>query len=282
MLQKIRNQNWPYRGPAPEGCFALEREGHYLLRGEYSTGEIAELRDEILEVYRCVPPDNRACQTSRENAEMYRYEMFNRSALCQCAIARPNVLAILEPLLGDDCHAISCTAWRNPPGREYAPMGREWHVDGGPHVPREEGVEWPDRIPYPIFVVTTHVYLQDVCLEDGPTAFIPGSHTSGRLPPRGLLWELELSYRGRSKEFHLASAGDVGFFVSDVWHGRLPPAPDSRGRFFLQTAYARREIAQRVRPTDDVCHARPDAIARAHAARERTLIGLHPQVYYDG
>ncbi len=149
-------------------------------------------------------------------------------------------------------------------------------------MPRAEGIEWPENIPYPIFVVGTHVYLQDCNLEDGPTAVIPGSHTSGRVPPRELVWDLDLPYRERSLEVHIANAGDVGFFVSDSWHRRLPPAENGAGRFFLQTNYARREIAQRVLPTDEVNHTREAARARALTERERQLIGLHRQVFYDG
>ena len=282
MLTKVWHQNHLYLGPAPPGTHALEHDGHFLLRGAFSLEEVAELRAAIEEVYERVPPDLRPGRPSPENAQMFRYEMFNRSAACQKAIARHEILAVLEALLGPDCHAITCTAWRNPPGNGHAPRGQDWHVDGGPHVPRAEGIPWPAEIPSPIFVVATHLYLQDLALEDGPTAVVPGSHTSGRLPPRDHLWDLDLEYEGRKSEHHLASAGDVSFFVSDVWHRRLPPAPSGKGRFFLQTNYGRREIAQRVRTTDVVNHASPEAIARARTVRARTLIGLHPAVFYDG
>ncbi len=282
MLTKIDHQNHHYSGPVHEGAKALESDGHYLLRGEFNSDEVAQLRAALERVYERYPPDPRPGRTSDENAAMFRYEVFNRCGTSQEAISRPNVLAILEPLLGQDCHAISCTAWRNPPGAAHAPRGQEWHVDGGPHVARPPGIPWPAEIPYPIFVVATHIYLQDVSLADGPTAFVPGSHTSGHLPPRESMWELTHGYLGRESVAHLARAGDVGFFVSDVWHRRLPPSPDGRGRFFLQTNYARREIAQRVRPTALVNHVSPEALARATSPRLRTLIGLHPEVYYDG
>lgn len=282
MLQRVKFNNRPFAGAVPAGTVALERDGYYVLRNELSEAEVEELRAEILEVYRSVPPDTRAGRTSPQNAEMFRYEMFNRSALCQKTIARPGILAILDPLLGSDSHAISCTSWRNPPGTEHAPKGQEWHIDGGPHVPHSPDIEWPAAIPYPIFVISSQIYLQDLRLEDGPTAFVPGSHTSGVVPPEDKQWDIELEYRGRWSETHTARAGDVAFFVSDVWHRRMPPAPDSAGRFFLQTCYGRRDIAQRIRPTDDVNHAAPEAIIRAATERERALIGLHPQVYYDG
>jgi len=71
-------------------------------------------------------------------------------------------------------------------------------------------------------------------------------------------------------------------FVSDVWHRRLPPTARSTGRFFLQTNYARRDLAQRVLPTSVVNHTTPESRARARTERERSLIGLHPERFYDG
>jgi len=259
----------------------LERHGHYLLRGALSEPEVARLREDVLDVYRRVRPDVRATRSPQE-AEMFRYEMFNRSALCQETIARRSLLDVVEPLLGGDCHVIACTAWRNPPGNTVGAGGLAWHVDGGPHVPRGRGILWPWRIPYPVFVVATHIYLQDVGQAEGPTAFVPGSHTSGRVPPTRRRTAETMWYRGRRSVAHLAKAGDVSFFVSDVWHRRLSPSASSAGRFFLQTNYARREIAQRVRPSSEVSHASPEAIARAGTDRERQLIGLHEMAFYDG
>jgi hypothetical protein len=282
VLQKVDHHNVPYSGPAPEGTHALEREGHYLLRGAFTEREIAELRHDILRVYRRVRPDLRACRPSRENAAMFRYEMFNRSALVQRAIGVSCIMDILEPLLGADSHVISCTAWKNGPGRATGMAGLAWHVDGGPHVPRSSDCAWPSHVPYPIFVVATHVYLDDVSLEDGPTAIVPGSHTSGRLPPPDRLQDPDLTYGDRGMAVQIARAGDVGFFVSDVWHRRLPPSERSRGRFFLQTNYGRREIAQRVRSSSVVNHASRAAIKRARTKRDRQLIGLHPEWFYDG
>lgn len=282
MLTRKWHHNHPHPGPAPIGARALEKEGHYLLRGAFPEDHVDRLREAIEDVFRSVPPDMRGLRSSVEDAGMFRYEMFNRSAACQEIIGRREILSVIEPLLGEDCHVVSCTAWRNPPGREHAPRGQEWHVDGGPFVPRGRWTRWPRRIPYPIFVVATHIYLRDVSLSDGPTAFVPGSHKSGRLPPGKRIWDLRLRYRGRRSVAHVARAGDVSFFVSDVWHRRLPPRQEAQGRFFLQTNYGRREVAQRVRPTDVVNHASEDAIARAGTPRERQLIGLHPPAFYDG
>jgi hypothetical protein len=95
------------------------------------------------------------------------------------------------------------------------------------------------------------------------------------------VWELDLTYEGRGPVAHVVRAGDVDFRVSDVWHRRLPPGEHGAGRLFLQTNYARREIAQRVLPTDEVNHTTAESRARAQSDRERRLIGLHPQGFYD-
>ena len=80
----------------------------------------------------------------------------------------------------------------------------------------------------------------------------------------------------------LTRAGDASLFVSDVWHRRMPTKDGDHGRFFLQIHYGRRDIAQRLVPTDAANQLTPEAIARAATARERKVIGLHPALFYDG
>lgn len=281
MIRKYLDYNRLLEGHGQPQARSLEIEGHAFARGAFSQETIDSLRAEITEVFATVPPDRRKNCLEPERGAMFRYEMFNRSARCQEILARREILDAIEPVLGDDCHVIACTAWRNPPETTHAPYGQEWHVDGGPHVVRPEGVPWPDAIPYPIFVVAVHVYLEPVRLEDGPTAVLPGSHRSGRLPPHDRRWDLDLTYEGRHGLAHTAEPGDVSFFVSDSWHRRLPPQQGNSGRYFLQINYGRREIAPRVLPSDRLSPANEAARARALTARERQLIGLHEAGFYD-
>ncbi len=281
MIKKDQNYNrLIYDVDHPQAC-SIEQEGHGFLKGAFSSETIDALRAEIGEVFEQYPPDARDNCLDPVRGEIFRYEMFNRSPLSQEILGRREILDCIEPVLGDDCHVIACTAWRNPPGSAHAPYGQEWHVDGGPHVPRPEGVEWPDAIPYPIFVVAVHVYLEPCTLDDGPTAVLPGSHRSGRLPPHARRWDLDLTYEGKSGLAHVAEPGDVGFFVSDSWHRRLPPQEHSNGRHFLQINYGRREIAQRILPGAVLNPANDAARARARTLRERQLLGIHDQGFYD-
>jgi hypothetical protein len=258
---------------APPASTELEQDGYTVLRGVFTPPEIASLREEIDALFDSLPPER-----SRNDRDQFRYELVNRSAACQAAIAHPRILGVVEPLLAEDCHVIANTAWRNPPDFKGGP----WHCDAGPHIPRPEGVPWDDRIPYPIFAVAGHIMLQDCAVDDGPTSVVPGSHRSGRLAPYDRMLAEELEYQGRPSVAIEADAGDVVLFVSDVWHRGLPAREGGRGRFFVQVHYGRRDIAQRIRTTAEVNQLSDDAIARAKTERERTVIGLHDPFFYDG
>ncbi|MEE4301505.1 MAG: phytanoyl-CoA dioxygenase family protein [Pseudomonadales bacterium] len=273
----------PLEAEVPAASRSLEARGYALLEAVFAADAVAALAAEIEAVYERVPRDDRT-DGRRDPGEDddFRYEMFNRSALAQQAIAHPRILEVIEPLLGEDCHVIANTCWRNPPRAQAEHGGGAWHVDSGPHVPRPQGVPWDDRIPYPVFAIGAHLYLQDCPLACGPTGVIPGSHRSGRPPPRERPFAMDLEYEGQRVLPLLARAGDVALFVSDVWHRRLPTDEGDTGRFFLQAHYGRRDIAQRVRTTAVANHVAPEAEARIASKRERTLLGLHRPFFYDG
>jgi ectoine hydroxylase-related dioxygenase (phytanoyl-CoA dioxygenase family) len=148
-------------------------------------------------------------------------------------------------------------------------------------VPRAAGVPWPDAIPYPVFAIGVHLFVEDCPMEAGPTAVLPGSHRSGRLPPHDRLTDIDLTFENRKPVLLPARAGDAILFVSDLWH-RGTPAQAGHGRFFLQCHYGRRDLAQRIRTTAEINQLSPEAIARAETERDRTLIGLHQPFFYDG
>ncbi|MFK8025055.1 MAG: phytanoyl-CoA dioxygenase family protein [Ilumatobacter sp.] len=268
--------------PAPDASIALERDGFAIVRGALTDDEVGDLADDLSSLFDATRPDVRLPGATEADYADFRYEALNRSAVAQAAVAHPGILAVIEPLLGEDCHVISNTVWRNQPQREKAPfdVGNPWHIDGGPHIPRPPGVPWDDRIPYPVFMIGCHILLQDCGLESGPTGFVPRSHTSGRLPPLpdddGLI-----SFEGNAAVAPLGRAGDVVFFVSDVWHRRMPTGPDDAGRFFLQVQYGRRDIAQRLQPTATTNHLTEEAIRRAVTDRQKSVVGLHPPGFFD-
>ncbi len=265
--------------PPPAPVRDLQTDGYTVLDGVFDRDEVAALCADVERVFDEFPPDQRG--DTPEQSAPFRYEMLNRSGLIQAAVAHPRVLGVVEPLLGEDCHVIANTAWWQQPG-DNDHLGRFWHIDSGPHIPRDAGVPWDERIPYPVFAIATHLYLWDCPIEAGPTGVIPGSHTSGQVPPMNRAADDDLDYEGRGVVPIVARAGDVALFVSDIWHRRMPPMPGDPGRMFVQCHYGRRDIAQRIRPTSSVNHLSEEALVRARTARERTVAGLHPLSFYDG
>lgn len=266
----------------PQAATNLENDGFAIVKGAISPDEVETLSAELKALFDTTRPDVRLPDATEADYADFRYEVLNRSAAAQSAVSHPSILAVIEPLLGPDCHVVSNTAWWNQPQKEKAPfdVGNPWHIDAGPHIPRPADVPWDSRIPYPIFMIGCHILLQDCGLESGPTGFIPRSHTSGQLPPDQDIDGM-ISYQGTGPSVPLGKAGDVVFFVSDVWHRRMPTGPDDKGRFFLQVQYGRRDIAQRLQTTDIVNHLSDEAIERAVSEREKTVIGLHPPGFYD-
>ena len=150
--------------------------------------------------------------------------MLNRSAACQQAVAHPR-----DPRgRSSRCSARTATSSPTPRGatpptsRAVRGTATRARTSRGPRAS-----PWDDRIPYPVFAIGAHIYLQDCNRADGPTAIVPGSHRSGRLAPFDRMYDADLTYDGRPPVLIEANAGDVALFVSDVV---APRPPGHRGR----------------------------------------------------
>ena len=141
----------------------LEKHGWAISKGVFSADEVKTLRKETSRVYDELPGDPRG--PNPKAWDIFRYEMLNRSSACQKAIAHRGILRVIEPLLGEDCHIIANTAWRNPPTTDRLHGGQHWHIDAGPHIPLDDDIVWPQDIPHPVFAVGTHIFPASVPLE---------------------------------------------------------------------------------------------------------------------
>jgi hypothetical protein len=115
-----------------EASAQLEREGWALRAGAFDADELGARRAEIEAVYANVAADVRNPERAEDQREDFRYEMLNRSAACQRVVADSRLLDVVEPLLGEDCHVIANTAWRNPPRQSQRVPGRS-NGNGGLH-----------------------------------------------------------------------------------------------------------------------------------------------------
>jgi ectoine hydroxylase-related dioxygenase (phytanoyl-CoA dioxygenase family) len=242
----------------------LRDKGFAVLRGLLSQGEVAELRSEIERIFQ-----EPMTEDDKLYGEHWRMLLFERSELCQRMIEHPGLLSVVEPILGKDCHVIANAGWMTPAGYD----GGGWHTDSGPHVPRDEGIDWDERIPYPIFAIGVMLYLTDVPLESGPTAVVPGSHKSGRPVPQ----VEEPTYKGEGPVALESSAGDAALFSSDAWHRGLPHT-GGEPRIVWQVHYGRRDIAPRYRPYKN--QRLPEEVVARAGERGKRLIGIHPIGFY--
>ena len=169
--------------PVPKESKELEEQGYTIVRKAFNAKELKALRTEINQVYDERQPDSRMRDKPDTNTpHHFRYEMFNHSPLCQTIAGRREILDVIEPLLGEDCHIIANICWRNPPG-EMELNGGKWHLDGGPHIPLRSDQVWPENLPHPVFAIGAHIFLTNCPRKCGPTGVIPGSHKSGTHPP---------------------------------------------------------------------------------------------------
>ena len=235
----------PRTDPVSPATEQLERDGYALVGDALSTRQTDQLRADVDKLF--AEPDTELRRAN--DGDEYRYAALNRSAHVQELVGNRVILDVIEPLLGEDCHVIANTAWRNPAGRQATHGGGGWHCDAGPHIPRPADVAWPDTIPYPVFVVAVHVLLAPMPIESGPTGVIPGSHRSGQAPPGDRRDDVTLTCGGQGAVTLVADAGDIQLFVSDIWHRRMPTLLGDPGRDFVQIHYGRRDIAQRLRTT---------------------------------
>lgn len=111
-------------------------------------------------------------------------------------LSNERLLGGFEAVLGPGCILYAYTSSSMPPGRSN--FSRRIHVDS------------PRLIPGYVTNVGATILLDDFTPENGPTSFLPGSHTRGEAPS-------EEEYSSGALEV-VAPAGSVFFFNARLWH----------------------------------------------------------------
>jgi ectoine hydroxylase-related dioxygenase (phytanoyl-CoA dioxygenase family) len=242
----------------------FHREGFLVLRNVLSPEEVAVVRAGVEKAFEG-PPNG--------YGNNIRVCMFERGPEFEALIDHPNIVPVVEAILGPDCHLIAQSALRTGPNESVAPM---FHCDEVVRFPIPDGVELDPRIQMPVFIVNLNIYLVDVDEELGPTELVPGSHRAGRNPRPDADGRVE--YNGRKPVMATGKAGDVVLWHDQTWHRGAPNRSKDRVRFVQQGPYAKRFISQRFYPF--VNYRMPDEIlARANPRRKR-LLGLHGRGAY--
>jgi ectoine hydroxylase-related dioxygenase (phytanoyl-CoA dioxygenase family) len=149
------------------------------------------------------------------------------------ATTNEGVMSLVEGALGKGAVFNAMNVIRNGPGQAIS----NWHIDDTLEFPLpEEIARFDARLRMPILWMTMQVALSDIdTLEHGPSQFVPGSHYSGRYPPKTDNPEFE----GQGPRAMLCKAGDVYLFNHQCWHRGAPNLSD-RTRYIMQLQYAKR------------------------------------------
>ena len=156
------------------------------------------------------------------------------------ATANDGIMSLVEGALGKGAAFNAMNVIRNGPGQAIS----HWHIDDTLEFPLpEEIARFDARLRMPVLWMTVQVALSDIdSLEYGPSQFVPGSHYSGRYPPKSENPEFE----GRGPKAMLCRAGDVYLFNHQCWHRGAPNLSD-RTRYIMQLQYAQRWADRRFR-----------------------------------
>ena len=180
-------------------------------------------------------------------------------------IVREPFVGVAEVILGDDCHMMSQNALRYEPGQ-----GGGWHADDRLHFPLPDDVPRHDpRITLPCFAINLLIPLTDAeTIESGVTQVVPGSHYSGRNPPK----QESPTFEGQGPVSLFTKAGGAYIFNSQVWH-RGTRNDSDQIRLVAAITYSQRIIAQRLYPFID--YRMPDHVFEGADERLQRLLGRH-------
>ncbi|MSS70456.1 MAG: phytanoyl-CoA dioxygenase [Candidatus Latescibacteria bacterium] len=207
----------------------FKRDGFVLIPGVLEPDEVTALREKTDALF--VDPEVVAGGYVQKDF-ILRHTNELDVIFCDLLVREP-IIGLMEAIFGPNCQQCGMNVLRT--NRTNA-IDR-WHVDDALFFPLPDEVPRHDpRIDMPIPWLTVQVALTDIeAMEYGPTQYVPGSHYSGRNPPKTGTPEFE----GRGPVSILCKAGDIYLHNSQCWHRGTPNGSD-RVRYLLQQQYGPR------------------------------------------
>ena len=168
--------------------------------------------------------------------------------------AHPQVLEVVEAVTGSEIRASMVNARDVPP---HTGVRMPFHMDSDKGQHRDERG----------YSAATAIWMLDpFTVENGATAFVPGSHLLGK-SPKQVLADLNASHP--DEIIIEGQAGDVLVFNGHCWHAGRPNLTDDHRRALL-VHYLRADVP---RPENRRQHVDHESAVRL-SARERELLGL--------
>jgi len=178
----------------------------------------------------------------------------SKGSLFRELYAHPQVLEVVEAVMGSDMRASMVNARDVPP---HTGVRMSFHMDS------DKGRHRDDKG----YIAATAIWMLDpFTVENGATAFVPGSHLLGK-SPKQVLADLNASHP--DEIIVEGQAGDVLVFNGHCWHAGRPNITGDHRRALL-VHYLRADVP---RPENRRQHLDPESAASL-STRERELLGL--------
>jgi len=232
----------------------LDEQGYLIFQNLLSCVQIAALLARLEQLWE-EEGDQAGVENHIEPGVRRLANLANKGDIFREIYARPQVLEVVEGVMGPEIRASMVNARDAPP---HAGVRMPFHMDsdGGRHHD-EKGYN----------AATAIWMLDEFTVENGATAFVPGSHLLGK-SPKQVLADLNTSQPG---EIVIeGQPGDVLVFNGHCWHAGRPNTTAGHRRALL-VHYLRADVP---RPTNRRQHLDPGNAADL-TPRERILLGLH-------
>jgi ectoine hydroxylase-related dioxygenase (phytanoyl-CoA dioxygenase family) len=234
-------------------CRQLDEQGFLIFKSVLSQAEVGSIRARLEELW-AVEGDHAGEENYIEPGVRRLANLANKGELFRRLYAHPQVLEVVEAVMGPDVRAAMVNARDVPP---HTGVRMPFHMDS------DKGRVRDDRG----YSAATAIWMLDeFSIASGATAFVPGSHRFGK-SPRDVLSDLNASHPG--EVVIEGQPGDVLVFNGHCWHAGRPNQTENHRRAVL-VHYLRADVP---RPANRRQHLDAPQAA-ALAARERTLLGL--------
>ncbi|MCI0610924.1 MAG: phytanoyl-CoA dioxygenase family protein [Anaerolineae bacterium] len=231
----------------------LDAQGYLIFKNLLSPSQIETLLARLEELW-ALEGDKAGEENYIEPGVRRLANLANKGDIFREVYAHPQVLEVVEAVMGPDIRASMVNARDVPP---HTGVRMPFHMDSDKGRVRDEKG----------YSAATAIWMLDeFTVENGATAFVPGSHLLDK-SPKHVLADLNASHP--DEIIIEGQAGDVFVFNGHCWHAGRPNQTNSHRRGLL-VHYLRADVP---RPENRRQHLDAENAA-ALSAQERILLGL--------
>lgn len=234
-------------------CEQLDEKGYLIFKNLLSPSQIQTLLTRLEELW-ALEGDKAGEENYIEPGVRRLANLANKGEIFREVYAHPQVLEVVEAVMGSDMRASMVNARDVPP---HTGVRMPFHMDSDKGRVRDEKG----------YSAATAIWMLDeFTVENGATAFVPGSHLFDK-SPKHVLADLNASHP--NEIIIEGQAGDVFVFNGHGWHAGRPNLTNSHRRGIL-VHYLRADVP---RPDNRRQHLNAEN-ATVLSAQERILLGL--------